>query len=400
MWPSNDAASFSKAAAFAQRLSAGMWFMVKVVRTLNRYGNQAVRVASPFVLEERFGSPGTKFKIFKNATLTKGDEQMSTTTRSPPKEPAADDLHLAVGRLIATMSTSSPVPTSTQLHFLPFKCVLLTAIDEDNKRIPGATSTGFILAEADGEYLYTCWHVVTGYDPNDLKVKVPPRRRYLNVSMQATIDIDKGVKTIGGFRTFTLPLYDRGPKPGRPIWFQDDSHIPHPDLNAIGIYVPFSHDVVKIRMPPGFACTEIQLIAQRDIVSAANVNQFGEKVLIVGFPYGYSALGPLQPTPIALTRFIAAPQVAGRRRELLLESPGAPGMSGAPVFKEVQGSTLLFGMYTGLIYPDTAPEREERERTTALGTVADMSLLLTGAMELTQRPSTALTSEGGRYNEA
>ncbi|QTB81919.1 hypothetical protein J3L14_28285 [Burkholderia pseudomallei] len=302
--------------------------------------------------------------------------------------------NLSKAERITTMSTQSPLPLSTQLHLLSFKCVLLSALDENNTEIRNATSTGFIRAEADGNYLYTCWHVVAGYDPNDLKVKYPPRSRYLKVSMQAS-SVGENMHSIGGFRTFTISLYDTSQTPIRPIWFQDDAHIPHPDLNAIGIHVPFWHDVVKIRMPPGFTCPETQLVTQRDLVPGALMNHFGDKVLIVGYPYGYSALGPSQPTPIALTRFVAAPQIAGRRREFLLESSGAPGMSGAPVFKEIQGSILLFGVYTGLIFPDFA--QEKIERTTALGTVVDISFLLNGSMQLTQTPTQALTSDGRPY---
>lgn len=298
------------------------------------------------------------------------------------------------------MSSPSPLPVSTQLHLLSFKCVHLTALDEGEKEIPGATSTGFIRAEHGGYYLYTCWHVVSELNPHNLLVKAPPRRRHLKVSMQASESIAPHVQSIGGFRSFTVPLYDTYQNPHKPIWLQDNDHIPHPDLNAIGIYVPFWHDVVKIRLCTDFAFSETQVITQKDVVPGWFTSHYGEKVLIVGFPYGYSALGPSQPTPIALTRFVAAPQIAGRRRELLLESPGARGMSGAPVFKEVQGSMLLFGVYTGLIFPDAAPGKQEVEKTTALGTVVDIGFLLLGDRHpLTQTPTNPLTSEGWPYKE-
>src|SRR5688572_20882274 len=34
--------------------------------------------------------------------------------------------------------------------------------------------TGLIMVDTDGVYLYTCWHVVTGYDFLNVKVNKPP----------------------------------------------------------------------------------------------------------------------------------------------------------------------------------------------------------------------------------
>jgi hypothetical protein len=301
---------------------------------------------------------------------------------------------------MVAMSNSVARNLSTQLLLLPFKCVRLTALDEQQREIDGATSSGFIRNEANGCYLYTCWHVVSELNPHDLRVMHPTRRRYLKISMQASEQLGPGVDSIGGFRTFTVPLYDTNQQPPKPVWFQDDAHIPQADLNAIGIYVPFYHDVVKIRLRPDFEAPETQIVTQRDVVPNWLMSFISEKVLLVGYPYGYSALGQSQPTPIALTRFIASTQIAGRRRELLLESPGAPGMSGGPVFKEIQGSMYLFGIYTGLIYPDAELQRREREKTTTLGTIVDISFLLVGDRhEMTQRPSNAVTSEGWPYKD-
>ena len=98
----------------------------------------------------------------------------------------------------------------------------------------------------------------------------------------------------------------------------------------------------------------------------------GEKLYIVGYPYGYSALGTEQPTAIILTRFIAAERIKDRQTEILLDGPGAPGMSGGPVFIEHDAVLYLLGIYTGLIYPDHVIEKNEK--TTALGTMSNMVL--------------------------
>ncbi len=79
-----------------------------------------------------------------------------------------------------------------------------------------------------------------------------------------------------------------------------------------------------------------------------------------------------QPTPIVLTRFIAADRVKDRQSEVLLDGPGAPGMSGGPVFIKQNNMWKLYGIYTGLIYPDHVIERNEK--TTALGTCSNLAL--------------------------
>jgi hypothetical protein len=288
------------------------------------------------------------------------------------------------------------VPLNIQRLLLPFKCVLLTALDENNRELPGATSSGFIRAESDGNYLYTCWHVVTGFNPHDLRVMRPPRRKFLKISMQGS-NAEPNMLTLGGRRSFTIPLYDGNQSPAKPLWLQDGDHVYHADLNAIDIHVPFWHDIVKIKLPEVFSVPDAQRVTDVSLLTTMEAVDITEKVLIVGFPYGYSALGPTQPTPIVLTRFVAAKAIHGRRRELLLESPGAPGMSGAPMFVERYGQLLLFGAYTGLIYPDHVVDANEK--TTALGTVVDLTLLLRNQMQLTNAPLRALTSDGHPHVE-
>ena len=106
--------------------------------------------------------------------------------------------------------------------------------------------------------------------------------------------------------------------------------------------------------------------------------------MIVGYPYGFSLVGADQPMPVVLTRYIAGMRIADRRTELLLESFGAPGMSGGPVFIERDDDLLLLGLYTGLIYPDYGSQ--SKERVTALGTVSDMSICWQGQLPLVEQP--------------
>lgn len=206
------------------------------------------------------------------------------------------------------------------------KAVRVLPLLEDGKT--ACRASAFITHERDGYWLYTAWHVVTGMDPYDLKFRDPPARKRLRIELQDAEDQQEGVKLVGGLQTIELDLYD---SVGRPLWLQDKRHSPNADLNAIGIFVPFWHDVAKIRMPDDMRISELLQVIQLNECAAASP-QLGDKVYVVGYPYGFSAGGTDQPTAIALTRFVASHVVPGRKRQILLDSAGAPSMSGGPAF--------------------------------------------------------------------
>lgn len=265
---------------------------------------------------------------------------------------------------------------------LPFKAVLIRCLDEEKN--PVATASGFLSRQDGALYLYTCWHVVTGYDRNDLKVgNSLPNRRYLQIEMPESHAQSGGAVVLGGFQTFTLPLYRERSGDLLPTWQQDKRHIPHADLNNVGIYVPFWHDTVRLALDSSTNVHEWQLIddcIQRD----APPISLGDKAYIVGFPYGFSAFGQSNPFPVSLTRFVAAIRFGLRLQEFLLESPGAPSMSGAPVFIEDERGIRFVGQYTGLIYPDHVISNNEK--TTALGTCGDLSMLILRATTMAATP--------------
>jgi hypothetical protein len=203
---------------------------------------------------------------------------------------------------------------------------------------------------------------------HDIKIgRNSPIRRYLEVNLQGCETRQPGVQVIGGNQSTILPLYD---EQDVPLWTQNKQDVPHEDLNTIHIKVPFWHDAIKLALPKGIALSEMQIIKDDELWN--NLPMVGEKIYIVGYPYGYSALGLEQPTAITLTRFLAADRIKDRQTEMLLDGPGAPGMSGGPAFIERNNSLYLLGIYTGLIYPDHIIEKNEK--TTALGTMSNMVL--------------------------
>jgi hypothetical protein len=97
-------------------------------------------------------------------------------------------------------------PLEYQSLTLPFKAVALQCLDEDQRPIKNAYASGFIRREGEQHFLYTCWHVVTGYDRNDIRIGPKlPGRMFLHVELQAVDRRQPGVETIGGRQSLVIP---------------------------------------------------------------------------------------------------------------------------------------------------------------------------------------------------
>ena len=262
---------------------------------------------------------------------------------------------------------------------LPFSAVLLHCLDERKLPIENECATGFIRKESDGLYLYTCWHVVTGYDPNNPKLtSTLPKRKYLRMIFQTASN-----GGVGECSSFDLALYDFSSTPHTPLWWQESYESKNISLNEINIKVPVKQDVVKIPLNdfhhPLF---DFQYIDAEQ--SVKDLIMVGEKTYVVGYPHGYSVTGTNKPTAIVLTRFIASSEFMQLGGPTLLESMGAPGMSGSPVFVERNGEILHFGIYTGVIFPD---QRSVSNYHTALGRVQNLMMSNSGLWALKKQNS-------------
>jgi hypothetical protein len=265
--------------------------------------------------------------------------------------------------------------------------VQLRCLDEAGRPLKHASASGFVRIEEGVPFLYTCWHVVTGYDPNDLRVtNALPQRAFLEVFVRDPQREIDGTSVAGGLLSFTIPLYDESAWPKKPRWYQDRAHLPHPDLNAIGLCVPSWHDAVKIPLSTDVRVSESQLVSN-PVLTSNTMLAPGDKVYVVGFPYACSADELGLPTPVVLTRFVTAAAVSGRTPEFLLDSGGAPGMSGGPVFVQRANDIALLGMYTGVVYPDPVTDRDKK--VTALGSCANLSSCWRGILPLVREPTEA-----------
>lgn len=267
---------------------------------------------------------------------------------------------------------------------LSFLSVQLRCLDEDRKPLKHASASGFVRIENGVPFLYTCWHVVTGYDRNHLRVtNALPKRAFLEVFVQDHRRQTDSTSFAAGLRSFTLPLYDESARPKKPLWYQDRAHRPHPDLNSIGLCVPSWHDAVKIPLSTDVEVSQLQLVSN-PVLGSNRTLKPGDKIYVVGFPYELSTGRLGLPTPVVLTRFVTATAVSGRPQEFLLNSGGAPGMSGGPVFVERDDYIALLGVYTGVIYP--VPVIERNAKVAALGSCANLSLCWRGSLPLVRQP--------------
>jgi hypothetical protein len=268
-------------------------------------------------------------------------------------------------------------PLHFQLFSLRLKAVLIQCLNRD--QVPVATASGFLVQERAGLYLYTCWHVVTGLkDPE--RPQLPPygwpnRRMELKVTMQDATVRQPGVEVIGGSESFMVPLYDTSVDPPQPLWIQDSQDIPHTELNAANIRVPFWHDAVKLRLPSSVRPNNSQIVEPSISTEGPLI---GDKVFVVGYPYGYSADGPDQPTPVVLTRFIAATPLT-RKVAVILESGGRESMSGGPVFLQKDSKIFFLGLYVGVDKPAAAAK--EFDSSIMLGRCCNMMIWFTPGPE-------------------
>ena len=255
-------------------------------------------------------------------------------------------------------------------HSLPLKGVYIQCLDANRDDIPHATASGFIRREQSAVFLYTCWHVATGIELHPLSVPHrPPSRRYLRITLQGfrpAIADDGETRVgniIGGVQQADLALYSEDSDDAISIWYQDPQYQKNGDLEAVGIRVPKSFDLIKLPVPDDIEVSDVQVVAEDTLLTTFPV--IGDEVLIVGYSYGYSTHGLDQPTPVVLSRRVAAVMSPERPSDILLDGGAARGMSGGPVFLRDDNGLTLLGVYTGLVYADY--QRQQRELHTALG---------------------------------
>lgn len=261
-------------------------------------------------------------------------------------------------------STSGPPGMKLTEWDMSVRPVKLEPLDQDRVPLGGRLSTGFLFYEREQVWLYTCWHVVTGIDPFRPQFKDPPSRRFVKVTWKQMAIRDGGHTSLGDTEDFIVPLYDGD---GKPLWHQEGVRRSQLDLDALGLPVPATTDLVALSVSVIPDERRFRCFSPSDVPRAHFQN--GQQVVITGYPWGYSALGPLTPEPVFLTRSIASWVVLNRAHSFLVDGVGAKGMSGSPVFVPDSGGFKLIGVYSGALFPDVQQTGEPQDAYSGLGEV-------------------------------
>lgn len=260
--------------------------------------------------------------------------------------------------------------------------VKILALNEDGKEVSYAT--GFLVKETDDVYLYTCWHIVTGFDFLNVKVTHedwPPKRRKIAIFFPS-ITKSGPSWSVSGKKRLEIELYKEKKGKFWPLWKQERDHRPNSDLNAVGIKIPKYYDFIKI--PIGHVLNEAEkefLPYPKNIIKQSGLD-IGKTLVIAGYPYGFSVFRNYSPKPVFLSRAIASDMYFPTKEiyglNLLLDGAGFAGMSGSPVFRFDEESAGLVGIYTGCIFPDAESigSTEKNDRMAALGLVSVLDICL------------------------
>lgn len=265
----------------------------------------------------------------------------------------------------------------------------IICLDENENEISFAT--GFIIQEEKDLYLYTCWHVVSGFDypnpaipPNSLSVW-PPKRRKIKIICGGTKANNYGFHTSGS-KSIICDLYEQDSTGKlKPVWIQGNSCFQNSDLEKVGLFVPLRGDFIKIPIGHHFDADQKELFIKKLNISGGGKITLADEVLIAGYPYGFSVTGNF-PEPVFIKRNIAssAPYIGDgvHNFRLLLDGAGYGGMSGSPVFTLKDNKVALFGIYNGVVFPDynliekCSGVNAKNDRHSALGIVTPLASIL------------------------
>jgi hypothetical protein len=117
-----------------------------------------------------------------------------------------------------------PILEKSTAFYPSHRIVRLETLDENGNTLSHAS--GFLVKERDGLSLYTCWHVVVGFDPANQPINYPSKRAKLRVfaikSEPLIADNSQALigERIGGQSFIDMSLYDGD---GKPAWIQQKS---------------------------------------------------------------------------------------------------------------------------------------------------------------------------------
>jgi hypothetical protein len=192
-------------------------------------------------------------------------------------------------------------------------------------------ATGFLYAGPNGtRWLVTNWHVVTGRRPDDPGMLINRRKPESPSRLRFKVDDPKCSR----FQEIEVALYDKD----GPTWIEGG--------REQGVDLA----LIRLNDRPQFPLPFSQTFARNSSVRL----EPGQDVVVVGHPF---MLGEHAPSAIWKNAMVASErEAAGERRPwILIDAPGAPGMSGSPVYRRMldplqsEVSLELLGVYAGAV---------------------------------------------------
>ncbi|OQW71313.1 MAG: hypothetical protein BVN33_15275 [Proteobacteria bacterium ST_bin13] len=172
------------------------------------------------------------------------------------------------------------------------------------------SGSGFFYRIAGRMFLVTCWHVLTGRNPDNVQ-----REMYQQPDV-VVLYLPKKKKPEHFLPGIPIPLYNKG----KPIWYEPRDLLGRVDLAMI----------------PLENLNEAKVFAVNDHFEYHDIAfEPGKDVTIIGYPFG------MQSNPFPIWKRAAIASEPGYttlgKRVVLLDTPGRPGMSGAPIFFSAPG---------------------------------------------------------------
>lgn len=267
----------------------------------------------------------------------------------------------------------------------------IICLDENGNEISYAT--GFIVQEEKDLFLYTCWHVVSGFKgypnpiiPPDASSVWPPKIQKMKI-VCADIETNNSYYTCGR-KNFICDLYENdSTEKLKPLWIQGSSSFENSDLENVGLFVPLHGDFIKISIGQYFDADQKEFFIKKLNIFDSNNFTLADEILIGGYPYGFSVTAEKGcPEPVFIKRNIAssAPFLGDGvcNYRFLLDGAGYEGMSGSPVFILKDNKVYLFGIYNGVMYPDynlikrCGGVNAKNDKRSALGIVTPLAAIL------------------------
>ena len=203
-------------------------------------------------------------------------------------------------------------------------CIELFCKNQDSQLVKVSSGSGFIHTRKGKSFFITNWHVITGRNPSDPSKLI---NNHPDSPFAFQLHLARKENPNHFVPSDKIPLY----ADGKPRWFETESPKSGSDekidLVAIELNYPTTED--------GPLITPIEKFSP----NGNDLLNIGRDIVIVGYPFGINGSNPY---PIWKRGNIGSEPslLIDGMPKYYIDTPGRPGMSGAPVFMVSEGIKL------------------------------------------------------------